>query len=60
MSIKVSILYQDDSSSYNDLLSKSSNCTMYISRWKALCVEIFKMRKLNPSFKQDLFSLYIL
>ena len=50
-------LYHDHSSSYSELLSKSSRCTMHISRLKVLCVEIFKtLKSLNPSFMQDIFK----
>ena len=51
-------LYNDHTSSYNDLLSKSDRCTMLISRQRALCIEIFKtVTKLNPPFMQKIFKL---
>ena len=51
-------LYNDHTSSYNDLLSKSDICTMLISRQRALCIEIFKtVKKLNPPFMQKIFKL---
>ena len=44
-------LYNDHTSSYNDLLSKSDRCTMLISRQRAPCIEIFKtVNKLDPPF----------
>ena len=51
-------LYNDHTSSYNDLLSKSDRCTMLISLQRALCIEIFKtFKKLNPPFMQKVFKL---
>ena len=57
-------LYNDSSSSYEDLLSKAKKCTSRISRlrtlWplRTLCVEIYKtISKLNPPFMQDIFKL---
>ena len=51
-------LYNDHTSSYNDLLSKSDRCTMLISRQRALCIEIFKtVSKLNPPFMKKIFKL---
>ena len=51
-------LYNDHTSSYNDLLSKSDRCTMLISRQRALCIEISKtVNKLNPPFMQKIFKL---
>ena len=42
-------LYNDHTSSYNDLLSKSDRWTMLISRQRVLCIEIVKtVNKLNP------------
>ena len=53
-------LYNDHTSSYNDLLSKSDRCTMLISRQRALCIESFKtVNKLNPPFMQKIFKLRI-
>ena len=34
--------YNNHASPYNDLLSKSDRCTMFISRQRAFCIEIFK------------------
>ena len=52
-------LYNDHTSSYNDLLLKSDRCMMLISRQRALCIEIFKtVNKLNPPFVQIKFSNY--
>ena len=51
-------LYNDHTSSYDDLLSKSDRCTMLISRQRTLCIEIFKtVRKLNTPFTQKIFKL---
>ena len=51
-------LYNDHTSSYNDLLSNSDKCNMPISRQRALCIEIFKIvKQLNPSFMQNIFKL---
>ena len=48
-------LYNDHTSSYNDLLSKSDRCMMLISRERALCIEIFKTANtLNPPFMQKI------
>ena len=51
-------LYNDHTSSYNKLLSKSEKCTIVISCQRALCIEIFKtVKNLNPSFMQNIFKL---
>ena len=51
-------LYNDHTSSYNDLLSKSGKCTMLLSRQRTLCIEIFKtVKQLNPPFMQNIFKL---
>ena len=51
----LTFLYNDHTSSYNDLLSKSDRCTMLISRQRALCIKIFKtVNKLNPPFMQKI------
>ena len=51
-------LYNDHTSSYNDLLSKSDWCTMLISRQRALCIEIYKtVEKLNKPFMQKISKL---
>ena len=51
-------LYNDSTSSYDDLLSKAEKCTMRISRLRTLCIEIYKtVSKLNPPFMQDIFKL---
>ena len=51
-------LYNDHTSSYNDLLSKSDKCTMLIARQRVLCIEIFKtVKQLNPQFMQNVFKL---
>ena len=51
-------LYNDYTSSCNELLSMSEKCTMVISRQRALCIEIFKtVKQLNPPFMQNIFIL---
>ena len=51
-------LYNDTSSSYEQLLSKAGKCTMRISRLRTLCVEIFKtVSRLSPPFMRDIFKL---
>ncbi len=51
-------LYNDHTSSYNDLLSRSSKCTMHVARQRLLCIEIFKtLNHLNPPFMQSIFEL---
>ena len=51
-------LYNDHTSSYNKLLSKSEKCTMVISRQRALCIEIFiTVKNLTPPFMQNIFKL---
>ncbi len=51
-------LYNDNASSYSDLLSKSSKCTMFVARQRLLCIEIFKtLNHLNPPFMQSIFKL---
>ena len=51
-------LYNDHTSSYKRLLSKSEKCTMVISRQGALCIEIFTtVKNLNPPFMQNTFKL---
>ena len=45
-------------SSYNDLLLRSSKCTMHVARQRLLCIEIFKtLNHLNPPFMQSIFEL---
>ena len=44
-------LYNDHTSSYNDLLLKSDKGTMVVARQRTLCIEIFKtVKHLNPPF----------
>ena len=51
-------LYNDHTSSYNDLLLRSSKCTMHVARQRLLCIEIFKtLNHLNPPFMQSIFEL---
>ena len=51
-------LYNEYTSSYNDLLLKSNKCTMLIARQRILCIEIFKtVQLLNPPFMQNIFEL---
>ncbi len=51
-------LYNDHTSSYNNLLLKSDKCTMLIARQRILCIEIFKtVKQLNPPFMQNIFKL---
>ena len=50
-------LFNDNSSSYEELLTKSGNNYMHVSRLQALCIEIYKtMKQLNPVFMQNIFS----
>ena len=35
----LTFLYNDSTSSYDDLLSKAGKCTMKISRLRTLCIE---------------------
>ena len=42
-------LYNDHTSSYNELLVKADKCTMLVARQRILCIEIFKtVKQLNP------------
>ena len=51
-------LYNDHTSSYNDLLLKSDKGTMLVARQITLCIEIFKtVKHLNPPFMQNIFKL---
>ena len=51
-------LYNDHTSSYNDLLLKSDKCTMLVARQRTLCIEILKtVKHLNPSFMMNSFKL---
>ena len=51
-------LYNDYTSSYDDLLLKSNGCTMLVARQRILCIEIFKtVKQLNPPFMQNIFRL---
>ena len=51
-------LYNDHTSSYNDLLLKSDKGTMLVARQRTLCIEIFKtVKHLNPPFMQNIFKL---
>ena len=53
-------LYNDHTSSYDDLLSRSrsTKCTMHVARRRLLCIEIFKtLNHLNPPFMQSIFEL---
>ena len=51
-------LYNDHTSSYDDLLLKSNKCTMLVTRQRILCIEIFKtVKQLNPPFMQNIFRL---
>ena len=51
-------LYNDHTSSYNDLLLKSDKCMMLVARQRILCIEIFKtVKQLNPPFMQNIFEL---
>ena len=50
-------LYNDQLSSYGDLLRKSGRCTMHVSRLRFLCIEIFMtISKLYPSYMQEIFK----
>ena len=37
------LLYDDQGSSYEELLGKSQKCTMHVNRLRYLCIEIFKL-----------------
>ena len=51
-------LYNEHTSSYDDLLLKSNKCTMLVARQRILCIEIFKtVKQLNPPFMQNIFRL---
>ena len=51
-------LYNDHTSSYDEILSKSNKCTMLVARQRILCIEIFKtVKQLNPPFMQNIFIL---
>ena len=51
-------LYNDHTSSYNDLLMRSSKCMMHVARQRLLCIEIYKtLNHLNPPFMQSIFEL---
>ena len=44
-------LFNDNSSPYEELLTKSGKNYMHVSRLRALCIEIYKtMKQLNPVF----------
>ena len=50
-------LYNDYTSSYDELLKKSGKSTIKVKNIKNLCIEIFKtLNNLNPSFMKDLFN----
>ncbi len=52
------LLFNDSTSSYDNLLSKAGKCSMRISRLRTLCIEIYKtVSKLNPPFIQNIFKL---
>ena len=49
-------LYNDNNSTYEELLVKSDKCYMHVAHLRNLCIELYKtMEKLNPTFMQDLF-----
>ena len=51
-------IYNDHTSSYNDMLVKSDKCTMLVARQRILCIEIFKtVTQLSPPFMQSIFKL---
>ena len=50
-------LYNETTSSNEDLLSMVKKCKMRISRLRTRCVENYKtISKLNPPFMQDIFQ----
>ena len=50
-------LYDDHSSSYEELLGKSEKCTMHVNRLRYLCIVIFKTaNQLSPDFMQHIFE----
>ena len=49
-------LYNDNNSTYEELLVKSDKCYMHVAHLRNLCIEIYKtMELLNPTFMQYLF-----
>ena len=51
------LLFNDNSSSYEELLTKSGKNYTHVSLLRALCIEIYKtMKQLNPVFMQNIFS----
>ena len=50
-------LFNDNNSTYEELLTKSGKNYMHVSSLRALCIEIYKtMKQLNPAFMQNIFS----
>ena len=46
------------SSSYGELLKKSGKSTMYVSKYRSWCIEVFKtLNDINPTFIKDIFKL---
>ena len=51
-------LYNDYSTSYEELLKKSGKSTVNVSNYRSLCIEIFKtLNDITPSFIKDIFKL---
>lgn len=51
-------LYNDHTSSYEELLTKSKGCTMTTKRLRFLGIEIFKtINGLNPSYMKEIFQI---
>ncbi len=49
--------YDDQNSSYQELLQRAGRCFMHVARLRSFCIEIYKtMKKLNPSFMLQLFQ----
>ena len=52
------IVYQDENSSYDELIKTDKSSTVHLSNLRLLICEIFKsLHNLNPIFLKDLFSL---
>ena len=46
------------SSSYGELLKKSGKSTMYVSKYRSWCIEVFKtLNDINPTFIKEIFKL---
>ena len=51
-------MFNDNKSSYSDLLQRSGYQTMHIKRIKTMVIEVFKcLHKLNPNFINNMFEI---